>query len=147
MPAGPGQAARASAWARAQAQAVAEGKAMNRNKARKDDDETVPLYSLKERQQMHVDKAGLAWEPEGGWDASFSKVLSMLASQKDFYSKESEEHPDTKASWGALEPEEQAWLVAEARAGRVGQCTNSSETDMTSQKVVRIYVYIYMCMY
>ena len=53
----------------------------------------------------------------------------------------------TRRAGGRWSRKNRRGWVAEARAGRVGQCTNSSETDMTSQKVVRIYVYIYMCMY
>jgi hypothetical protein len=36
------------------------------------------LYSLKKIEVKHVEKMGFSWEPEGGWDASFSKILSML---------------------------------------------------------------------
>jgi hypothetical protein len=38
------------------------------------------LYSLKEIEAKHVEKIDFSWEPEGGWDASFSKILSMLDS-------------------------------------------------------------------
>jgi len=38
------------------------------------------LYSLKKIEAKHVEKMGFSWEPEGGWDASFLKILSMLDS-------------------------------------------------------------------
>jgi hypothetical protein len=37
-----------------------------------------PLYSLKEIEAKHVEQMDFSWEPAGGWDASFSKILSML---------------------------------------------------------------------
>jgi hypothetical protein len=36
------------------------------------------LYSLKEIEAKHVEQMDFSWEPAGGWDASFSKILSML---------------------------------------------------------------------